>query len=123
MDNTVYQHKYKPYGELEYCCKCMGMEGSMTTDCPGRPLTEKETEAIYDGYLDFVKEVGWSNTLSPMGVTRVQSHFYRVTRKLGGHEFIEMDDLYVEFPVSVHAEIIKLVKQLTDLEFDLDKME
>lgn len=49
----------KPYcrfcdGGLGYCTVCNGFEGTLTTHCPGRKLTEEEEIMIYNlGILDF----------------------------------------------------------------------
>jgi len=44
-------------GGLSFCTTCKGGEGSLTTECCGRPLTEVEEWMIYDiGVLDFVGE-------------------------------------------------------------------
>lgn len=99
----------------------MGLEGSMTTDCSGSNMTREQEVAVYAGHLDFLKETGWTECLSPMGRNRVQSHFYKVRLKLARHEGVEMEDIYKDFPVSVHPHIIKLIKQLNDFEDGLDK--
>jgi hypothetical protein len=42
-------------GGLFCCTACNGFEGTLTTDCPGRFITEAEGDAIYrTGTLDFV---------------------------------------------------------------------
>lgn len=42
-------------GGLALCEVCHGAEGSLTTDCCGRPITELEEYMIYNlGVLDFV---------------------------------------------------------------------
>ena len=42
-------------GKLAFCTTCKGGEGSLTTECCGRPMTEEETRRAYDvGDLDFV---------------------------------------------------------------------
>lgn len=41
-------------GGLQACNICRGGEGSLTTDCPGRPITEAEELLIYNrAILDF----------------------------------------------------------------------
>ena len=43
-------------GGLSCCTVCRGFEGTLTTECVGRPLTEAEEKAIYnDGVLNFRK--------------------------------------------------------------------
>lgn len=42
-------------GGLAFCTVCKGGEGSLTTDCCGRPITEAEQYMIYDmAVIDFV---------------------------------------------------------------------
>ncbi len=42
-------------GELFKCTVCNAIEGELTTDCPGRSLTEIESQLIYNlGVLDFI---------------------------------------------------------------------
>ncbi len=42
-------------GNLSVCTTCGGGEGSLTTDCPGRRVTQVEDDAVYGGKLDFIK--------------------------------------------------------------------
>jgi hypothetical protein len=69
-------HIFEPYGELEYCKVCMGFEGSMPTDCPGDKMTAEQSDQIYAGNLDFRKDEGWVNKLSPMGHSIVQRKIF-----------------------------------------------
>ena len=40
---------------LAFCTVCKGGEGSLTTECCGRPITPDEEEHIYEiGDLDFI---------------------------------------------------------------------
>ncbi len=40
---------------LASCTTCKGGEGSLTTECCGRPITEEESYRIYNlGTLDFI---------------------------------------------------------------------
>ncbi len=42
-------------GELAFCTTCKGGEGELTTECCGRPMTEKERNDVYIvGNLDFI---------------------------------------------------------------------
>ncbi len=48
-------------GGLAICTVCGGAEGSLTTDCCGRKITEEEVHRIYNlGELDF-KNGNWVN--------------------------------------------------------------
>lgn len=41
-------------GGLGYCTVCHGFEGTLTTECCGRKITEEEEDKIYkQGTLDF----------------------------------------------------------------------
>ena len=53
-------------GGLAMCDTCGGAEGSMPTDCPQRPMTLEEWEAVYRDEIDFrVRLGGWTKwTLS-----------------------------------------------------------
>ena len=47
--------------ELTYCVVCRGFEGTLTTDCCGRLLTQEEENKIYkEGTLDF-RDGQWVN--------------------------------------------------------------
>ena len=49
-------------GGLAFCTVCKGGEGSLTTECCGRPITMKEEHKIYNlGILDFVDGI-WKRT-------------------------------------------------------------
>lgn len=39
--------------DLSHCKVCGGAEGSLTTLCPGRRMTNDEEKAVYAGKLDF----------------------------------------------------------------------
>ncbi len=42
-------------GNLTFCTVCKGGEGSLTTECCGRPMTEKEEYEVYNlGIRDFI---------------------------------------------------------------------
>jgi hypothetical protein len=45
-------------GGLADCEVCNGAEGSLTTECCGRPLSSREQERIYKGFLDY-KDGQW----------------------------------------------------------------
>lgn len=42
-------------GGLSLCETCSGAEGAMPTDCPQEPMTYRQTQAVYDGEVDFVR--------------------------------------------------------------------
>lgn len=54
----------RPYGcnlcNLFYCGVCHGFEGSLPTDCPGKPIAEDDQQLIYQSTLDFVDDK-WVN--------------------------------------------------------------
>ncbi len=41
-------------GNLAFCTTCKGGEGSLTTECCGRPITEEESNRVYKKALDFI---------------------------------------------------------------------
>lgn len=52
MKHTI---EFVSNGELAFCTTCKGGEGSLTTECCGRPITEEEEHRIYKlGTLDFI---------------------------------------------------------------------
>lgn len=79
-----YEHVYEPYGELEYCKNCMGFEGSITTDCPGEKMNSELSDKVYAGNLDYRKDEGWVNKLSPMGSNIVRSKIFDMLRNREG---------------------------------------
>lgn len=47
-------HQFKTAkNELEYCCVCGGYEGGLPTHCPGKHMDSIQTDAVYQGKLDF----------------------------------------------------------------------
>lgn len=41
-------------GGLGHCTVCKGFEGTLTTDCTGKKLSEPTLDAVWKGYIDFV---------------------------------------------------------------------
>lgn len=80
-----YSHIMEPYGELEYCKVCMGFEGSMPTDCPGSTMTREQSDKVYAGNLDYRKEEGWVNKLSPMGQSIAMSKIFDMILQRGNY--------------------------------------
>ena len=78
------EHVYEPYGELYYCKTCMGLEGSMPTDCPGSKMTTEQSDRVYAGNLDFRKDEGWVNKLSPMGKSMIMSKLFGMWQEREG---------------------------------------
>lgn len=48
-------------GGLAACKVCSGAEGSLTTDCPGQPMTKEQSDGVYAGLLDYTEAQGWCN--------------------------------------------------------------
>jgi hypothetical protein len=46
-------------GGLSACVVCGGLEGALTTQCPGRRLTEDEIDRVYGFLLDFNHNRWW----------------------------------------------------------------
>ena len=44
-----------PYcdGGLFLCTICGGFEGSLTTECPGKQMTEYQEQSVCNGFVDF----------------------------------------------------------------------
>jgi hypothetical protein len=40
-------------GGLSFCRVCRGAEGTLTTDCPGEPMSEALENAVFRGKVDF----------------------------------------------------------------------
>lgn len=40
-------------GGLAFCEVCKCAEGSLPTECPGKPVNEEAQEDIYSGFLDY----------------------------------------------------------------------
>lgn len=40
-------------GGLVSCVRCHGTEGTLPTECPGRPMSDREVNAVYRRALDF----------------------------------------------------------------------
>lgn len=45
-------------GGLFACTVCEGLEGSVPTDCPGRAMTEAESDGVHRGEIDYRAELG-----------------------------------------------------------------
>lgn len=57
------QHKYKICGCGEchtctwgarHCLRCRGTEGSLPTDCPGKPMDSDTQDRVFDREIDYV---------------------------------------------------------------------
>lgn len=47
------------HGGLAVCKRCGGMEGGLTTDCPGERMTGDQHDDVYEGRTDFLRFRGW----------------------------------------------------------------
>jgi hypothetical protein len=65
-DDDQDRHCHICDGGLALCVVCGGAEGSLPTECPGRPLTAAEEDAIMAGTMDFEGFWRWN----PTGLTR-----------------------------------------------------
>lgn len=57
--NCDIQHCAICEGGLAACVVCGSAEGTLTTECPARLLTDEQTELVYAGKLDYVNG-GWN---------------------------------------------------------------
>jgi hypothetical protein len=64
-------------GGLALCKICGGLEGALTTDCPGEKLSFDQDKKVYLGEIDFVEGKGWVNQVS-----KHSPAFWRVKEKL-----------------------------------------
>lgn len=46
-------------GGLSACTVCGGLEGALTTQCPGRKLSEEEIDLVYAQQIDFNQHRWW----------------------------------------------------------------
>lgn len=61
-------------GGLGVCKRCRGCEGTLTTECCGRELTDEEERRIYEvGDLDF-KDGRWVNELNYPRLNKEDEH-------------------------------------------------
>ncbi|MDF2650150.1 MAG: hypothetical protein K0Q73_5955 [Paenibacillus sp.] len=51
-------------GGLALCKVCGGMEGSLTTDCPGEKIPFDQDQKVYRGEIDYVEGKGWVDKAS-----------------------------------------------------------
>lgn len=101
-------HEFKPYGELEYCHLCMGLEGSLPTDCPKETMTTEQSDAVYAGNLDYRNGEGWVNKLSPMGQSMVRRRIFDMLR---GKEGCYKSDAEIMIAIGTTKEEYRKVKQ------------
>jgi hypothetical protein len=64
-------------GGLFACTVCNGAEGSLPTDCPGKKMTEEQSNAIYAGTLDYREGRGW---VTPHGTGKSMGDIQTCTR-------------------------------------------
>lgn len=51
-------------GGLSVCTVCGGAEGTLPTDCPGKPMSWDTGQQVYEGLIDYRRGQGWI-TLQP----------------------------------------------------------
>jgi len=68
-------------GGLAICTVCHLMEGALTTDCPGVSASAN-SEAVYQGFLDFRKGEGWVPKKNPCAHNREVMHRYDNFKRL-----------------------------------------
>ncbi len=51
-------HYYVVKCELDICKICGGAEATLTTECPGREMTEVEMDYVFNDAADFINN-GW----------------------------------------------------------------
>jgi hypothetical protein len=78
-------------GGLFACTACRGLEGTLTTDCPGRPLTEQQEAMIYDYRVwDYREDKGgWcfpDGTGHSMGDLDIRVRFFGELEMKGGDQ-------------------------------------
>ena len=49
---------------LYLCAVCLGAEGDLPSDCPGREMTREERALVLAGDLDFRSDVGWVSEMN-----------------------------------------------------------
>lgn len=101
MDHVKYRCPGAPKCTLDYQCTtctlffcevCRTVEGTLTTDCPGEPVTAEMQEEIYSGRLDYREsEGGWVNKLSPTMQSHIKAqlfNFYKGSSRYGSESEI-----------------------------------
>ena len=56
-------------GGLCVCKVCHGMEGALTTDCPGEMVAMERHDEVYAGKIDYREGMGWVPELNPTNQT------------------------------------------------------
>lgn len=56
-------------GGLAICKVCGGMEGSLTTDCPGEMIPMERHNEVYAGKFDYREGKGWVQEKNPTNQT------------------------------------------------------
>jgi hypothetical protein len=70
-------------GGLFSCTVCDGFEGTLPTDCPGTRMTQEQSDATYDGNLDYREGRGWikpDGTGTSMGDSAIRGLKFRGER-------------------------------------------
>lgn len=76
------EHIYKEDEELCICKVCRLMEGDLTTDCCGEPVSMNISDEIYAGRLDYRdSEGGWVNKLNPTNQSVLYGRIFAMITK------------------------------------------
>jgi hypothetical protein len=51
-------------GGLSLCKVCGGLEGALTTDCPGVRMPHDTEKSVYEGEIDYLEGKGWVHQAS-----------------------------------------------------------
>ena len=70
-------------GGLGVCKVCGGMEGSLTTDCPGERIPYEKDQEVYAGKIDYREGRGWVPELNPTNQTWKKAMEIRAALKGG----------------------------------------
>lgn len=62
------------HGGLAVCTTCGGLEGALTSDCPGERMTTDQVDDVYEGLIDYHRTMGWVEAPSPHSPA-----YYRLT--------------------------------------------
>ena len=91
-------HVYCENSELEVCDVCRLYEGSLTTDCCGENVASDKVDDIYDGKLDYRKNVGWVRGMNPTNQAMLYSNIFNFVTKRT-NKFRHENELVLRFGI------------------------